>query len=122
MNSLKALTTLYYDQMHQAIKTGHFDFDKIPFDEKISIIGPNERFDGAEAVKNMYPFFIQLLKGFRIRDSFFSEASACFIVEFFPINGGDPILTAEWFHFNKGKIATITPIYDTEAWKNVVSK
>ena len=118
---MRDITTKYYEVLRKAIDTGELSFEQIPFDEKISVIGPNERFDGIESVRKMYPFFIQLLKDFKIRQSFFSENSACFIIEFFPINNAPAILTAEWFQFNKGKISTITPIYDTAAWASVMA-
>lgn len=118
MEESKSAVARYYEVLRHAMD-GDFQFEQFPFGEEINVFGPNESFEGFDAVRTMYPQFIHVLADFNVKEVYYAPSSACAIVEFFPVNGAAPILTAEWFHIRNGKIITITPIYDTAAWAKV---
>lgn len=120
MQSIEKVIEHYYATLRRAVDGEELDFDQLPFAEEISVIGPNEQFIGMPTVRTMYPQFIKIVRDFRIKERFYSKESACILIEFFPINGAPPILTAEWFHIKEGKIAQIHPIYDTASWEQAL--
>lgn len=116
MENVKPIVLKYYEVVRRAVDGKEWQYEEFPFSEEIAVIGPNEQFIGTTVVREMFPQFFKIVKDFSIKDLFFSENTACGIVEFFPVNGSEPVLTAEWFQIEDGKIVTLTPIYNVNAW------
>ena len=120
VKDLKMIIHDYYTEVQKSFKTGKLDFSKLHFDENISVIGPNERFDGKKTVETMYSQLISIVTRFDIQRQYFDSDSCCTVMDCVTKSPPMPIATIEWILVRHGKIVEIHPVYDTKAWDLVM--
>jgi hypothetical protein len=118
--NVKKIISDYYNELQHAFNKGTIDFTKLHLDEKVSVIGPNEKFEGKKAVEEMYGQFIHIVSHFDIQRQYFDHESCCTVMNCVTRKPPIPIVTIEWILVRNGKIVEIHPVYDTDAWNKVM--
>ncbi len=117
---VRTITHNYYTEL--GFKTGTtLDASKLHLAEKVSIRGPDERFDGKEIIEKMFAGFIGLVSTAEIKKQYNDEQSGCAIINFVSKDGFHSVLTAEIITVNNGEIVRMQVIYDTKQWASFIS-
>lgn len=117
---VRTISQIYYSELEKGFKTGALDVSKLHLAQNVSIIGPDERFEGKETVEKMFQGFAGLVSSCEIKKRYFDVDSACTIINFVSKNGSHSVMTAEIITVKNGEIVQMDVIYDTKQWTKFI--
>lgn len=117
---VRSIIESYYSEITRGFKTGNLDVAKLHLAETVSIIGPDERFEGKEIVEKMFTGFVGLVSTCEIKHQYFGTDSACTIINFVSKDGSHTVLTAEIITVKNSEIVKMEVIFDTAQWAKFI--